>query len=936
MGVSRHLLLIFISVSLAYSQDYRLPKTVSPSRYVVNLFIPHEVFTGDNTTFEGEVTMTFTVTETTSQIKLHHRVNVTNYTLVGEDGDIPVTGDYNLVTEFFTLNTSTNLTPGFSYNLNIIYHATFESTAMRGFYTSTYKRKNGTTAYLVTTQFQPTSARHAFPCLDEPQYKAIFVISLTYPEGLTALSNTNTKSMITVDGGYIKSTYKETTTMSTYLIAFIISEFTCTEGDSIASGVPHRVCSRVEEVEERKFAVEIGPPLLRSLESMTGIKFGEYMPKMDQVAIPDFSAGAMENWGLVTYRERGILYNEEDTSAIYKKNLALVVAHEFTHMWFGNLVTCKWWDYTFLNEGFARFYQYFASAVTQQFVDWQLEKHFVVEQVHTALLADSTANAQQLTSKCANSTEVSAKFGTISYNKGASIFRMIETNIMGSSNFVYGLRDYLSLNQLTGTEPQDLWTSLAKFVPISNLPAATTLETVLENWVEYNGHPVVKVSVDRNDIVLTQERFLFSSEQNSERTYYVPITYTLSNDTSKFSNTTVKTWLTPKEESVILKEGLNNSSWIILNNRQSGYYRVDYDDTLRNNIISQLHSNHLVIDVLNRAQIISDAYNFAKAGRTGGYAPEKWNFRKVFKVLTYLHHEVDYFPWYATIIGNNDLLTHIGYDSDEGKLFTSFMLNLMKEVYSTVPFETLDPNNQVYSMKQALILSKVCQYGEKTCINNAKKIFAEYREKGTKVPKDLKTTVYCNALRYSDDINGDYQFLWKKYTETDLSTEILTIYLGLGCTQDITLLKQLLGQTIDEAAGIRVQDFTTVWSYVYTSSKNGTNAALEYITENYAKLNDTYASVGSLISTIASYIYDEDQLEKLDDLANIEIISDAHKTIVEDAKNSAITNIKKAKTLKEDVRTFLEEYERENGGTKISKSSFAIVAAFLLVQKWLF
>ncbi|XP_066251307.1 membrane alanyl aminopeptidase-like [Euwallacea similis] len=936
MGVSRHLLLILISVSLVHSEDFRLPETVSPSKYVVDLLIPHEVFTGDNTTFEGEVTMTFTVTESTSQIKLHQRVNGTRYTLFNEDEEISVTNEYNSVTEIDTLSTATNLTTGVSYNLRTTYYATFESTAMKGFYISTYKQENGTIAYLVTTQFQPTSARHAFPCLDEPQYKATFVISLTYPDGLTALGNTNIKSNTTVDGGYIKSTYEETTTMSTYLIAFIISEFTCTEGDTIASGVPHRVCSRDEEVNERKFAVEIGPPLLRSLESITGIKFGEYMPKMDQVAIPDFSAGAMENWGLVTYRETGLLYNEEDTSSNYKKNLALVVAHEFTHMWFGNLVTCKWWDYTFLNEGFARFYQYFAAATTQQFLDWQLEKHFVVEQVHTALLADSTATAQELTSKCANSTEVSAKFGTISYNKGASIFRMIETNILGPINFVYGIRDYLSLNQLTGTEPQDLWTSLAKFVPASNLPASTTLEAVLENWVEYNGHPVVKVSVNGNDVDLTQERFLLSSATNSERAYYVPITYTLSNDTSKFSNTTVKEWLTPKEKSVLLEGALSNSDWIILNNRQSGYYRVDYDDTLRTNIISQLHSNHLAIDVLNRAQIISDSYNFARAGRNGGYAPEKWNFQKVFHVLTYLHHEVDYFPWYATIIGNNYLLTRIGYDSEEGKLFTSFMLTLMKEVYNTVPFETLDPNNQVYSMKQALILSKVCQYGEETCISYAKNIFAEYRENGTKVPKDLKTTVYCNALRYSDDINRDYEFLWEKYTETDLSTEIITIYQGLGCSQDITLLKQLLGQTIDETAGIRTQDFANVWSYVYTSSKNGTNAALEYITENYVELNDAYDSVGSLISTIAGYIYDEDQLEKLDVLANNEKISDAHKTIVNNAKKSATETIQWAKNLKEDVVTFLKEYEGENGGAKMSKSSFAIVAVLLLLQKWLF
>ncbi|XP_066250976.1 membrane alanyl aminopeptidase-like [Euwallacea similis] len=916
----------------ANAENYRIPETAIPSNYEIDLFVPQSVFQGLNETFEGEVTITFTVTNSSSDLSLHHRnANISKLTLTDSNNETntEVTQSYNNVTEIFTITFEEPLDIDIEYYLNIKYSGTFARDAMVGFYISTYERENGTTSVLVLSKFEPGHARHAFPCFDEPSFKATFKLRLTYPEGLNALGNTlieSNDSLIIDDVNYVQSTYQLTTIMPTYLVAFAISEFTCTEGYGIDLTVPHRVCSRSEEAPYRDFAVEFGTSTMRAMESIFGIKFGSYMSKMDQLAIPDFASGAMENWGLVSYRETYLLWDEDNSSNSYKKSLAAVVAHEFSHSWFGNLVTCKWWDYIFLNEGFARFFQYFAVIPTTHGGDWEMEKHFNVEIVQAALLTDSSTSANALTSPASNPTEISAKFDTISYSKGASILRMLQKNVMGDDHFVSGIREYLTTNAQRATVPSDLWAALANHIPSSNLPAGVTFQDTINNWIEEPGHPVVIVSKSGDDVVLDQERFLLKG--NRTLTYYVPITYTTSADISKFDNTTVKNWL-PFNDTLTLSGVLTGSDWIILNNRQSGFYRVDYDDDLWASIKKQLHSNHLKIDVLNRAQLVSDAYNFARSGSTtNGYGD--WSYSDVLDVLSYLEHEEEYYPWYAAIVGNNHLLLRIGYDSEVGQQFISWMIQLMQNVYKTVPFDTIDDSNMVYSLKQASILNRLCKYGEETCVTKALDLFAAYRDKGVKVPKNVRTVVYCNALKYSENVERDFNFLWEEYLQTSLMTEVINLYAGLACAEDIELLKWYLGQTIDNTSGIRLQDFTSVWSYVYSSSKVGTNAAIEYITENYDELTAAYSSVGSLISNAASYIYSEDQIVYLEALMNVTAITPDHVTTVNSSITNVGNNIKWATEVAESVKLYLDS---QTSGVAISKASVTIIAGLAIILR---
>ncbi|XP_060526992.1 uncharacterized protein LOC132702417 [Cylas formicarius] len=878
---------------------YRIPEIYAPSRYEVDITVPEDVFNGESLLFWGRVQITFRVESATREIQIHTRSTVTEVALTAASNTVTVTSfaQYNSTTQILTISLGQELVVGVDYALAISYNGELDTTIFRGFYLSSYKAASGTTEYLVATQFEPTHARHAFPCFDEPKYKAKFQVSITRPATYNVLSNTNVASDVVVNSTFTKSTFTETPRMSTYLLAFIVSKFTCTAGDVIAAGVPHRVCSRPEQADYRALAVELGPPIMRSLENITGSKYGDQIAKMDQVAIPDFASGAMENWAMVTYRETNLLWSAEDSSNSYRKSIALVIAHEFTHMWFGNLVTCDWWDYIFLNEGFARFYQYFAAAPVSQLSNWELDKQFVVEQVHTALLSDSSTGSDALTSKASSPSQISNKFSTIAYNKGASILRMVQ-HVIGADNFLSGIRHYLSTYSYSTAVPSYLWGSLNNFTSSSSLPDGVTLNAALTNWIDAAGYPVVTVTSDGDDVILSQKRFLLSGSATTQ--WYVPISYTLSNDTSSFTATSAKIWLTPGANRT-LKGALKGNHWIVLNNQQSGYYRVNYDDALWGAIKETLRSNHTSIDVLNRAQLLNDVYNFARSGLV--------KYSDALSVFSYLKNEEEYYPWYAAIVGLNHLLQRIGYESAVGKRLVAHQLENLQKVYATVPFSKLDSNDQVYTTKQVTVITRVCRYGESTCVAHVKDLFAQYKN-GKSVDKNLRSIVYCNALRYSDDIEADFNFLWEQFRKTSLASEVVTILGSFGCAQDSKHLKWFLNQTINATSGIRLQDFSTAWSSVYSSGgKLGAIAAMEFIAENYAALTSYYSDVGSLVASIANYFYAEEQLQALQMLIDLPGISASHNATAVSALNSVKSNMAWAAAKAADVVSFLDEVQ---------------------------
>ncbi|KAJ8973358.1 hypothetical protein NQ317_001402 [Molorchus minor] len=879
------LLVLLTIVSCVQMQEYRLPTNVRPSHYRLHLNLTEPTFTNASNAFHGMVIITLSSTELTNTVSLHAHHEFISINLVTlSNTDINETQySINNDTDILTINLPGQLAAGVSYNLIIDFTGQLSTTEMTGFYKSNYVDALGDTVYLATTQFQPTSARRAFPCFDEPFFKATFDVYLTYPLGLNALSN-SPGWVYTSDNVSETTQFNTTAVMSTYLLAFVISNFTCTEGQSIDQ-VPYRICSREETSDTRQWALDIGPSLLESLNSLTQFNYNVSKEKLDQVAIPDFAAGAMENWGLVTYREMYLLWDPEQSSNSFKQLIANIISHEFAHFWFGNLVTCNWWSETFLNEGFANYYQYHTTH--EALPSWELDKQYVVAVLQPILINDGLINAFPLQNNASTPTEVLAMFGQISYSKGGSIFRMVE-HFMTTAQFQAGLRNYLALYQYQTVLPEDLWSTLNAVInnQTTQLPA-TDLGVVMENWVKIPGYPILTVSLSGGHVMISQERFLLAGSDNTSK-WYVPISYTTSEDANKFQSTVPNIWLTPDSD-LHFDLPINNASWLILNNQQIGYYRVSYSDSLWNSIRDALQTENFdgIID-LNRAQIVDDLFNLARANKIA--------YSRVFDIISFVSNDTSYYTWVPTINGFNFLLNRIGLNSTLGEAialdeatgdnkdahlrdyvrfyqlklspFTAVHIqSLMENFYDSVSLIVHDEDDQIYTLSQVLALTTACRLGHQRCIAAVEVLFFIYRNSGLRPNKNLRSIVYCNGLRHSND-QGDWEFLWGEYLNTSLASEQSTILSALGCSRDQELLERLLTLSVTENSGIRSQDALSVFSSVLTGNPGGVDVAFKFLRENHQLIVERYLSMNALpnlINNVANAFTTEEQIEELEE-----------------------------------------------------------------------
>ena len=338
---------------------------------------------------------------------------------------------------------------------------------MAGFYRSAYPAPDGSgeTRYLAVTQFEPTDARRCFPCWDEPALKATFGMTLTVPDDRVALSNMPEKTVVKdAAGGKKTVTFETTPVMSTYLLAFCVGEFDHIE-DTTPEGVTVRCWTPVGKSEQGRFALDTAVGSLSF--------FGEYfdnaypLPKMDMIAVPDFSAGAMENWGLVVYRASLMLFEEGKTPTNAKQSIGYVVGHELAHQWFGNLVTMEWWSQLWLNEGFATWVGW--RAMDHLYPEWKVWSQFLTNEQSMGLGLDSLRSSHPVEVPIQSAGQVNEIFDAISYSKGSCVIRMLEAHL-GEETFRAGMRAYVARHAYGNAGTTDLWQ--ARQTPYHPLPCA--------------------------------------------------------------------------------------------------------------------------------------------------------------------------------------------------------------------------------------------------------------------------------------------------------------------------------------------------------------------------------------------------------------------------------------------------------------------------------
>uniref|UniRef100_A0A4W5PDG3 Aminopeptidase n=1 Tax=Hucho hucho TaxID=62062 RepID=A0A4W5PDG3_9TELE len=494
--------------------NMRLPGNLIPESYDIVLQ-PHLYIVMNNTTnqslvFTGNSTVYFRCVENTKTIVLHSKEqNVTAVKVTDLDKGKIIKVDntilYSNESNFLEIRLDSVLVEDGNYSLFTAFEGELLDD-LAGFYMSSYKK-----GFIATSQMQPTDARKVFPCFDEPAMKATFRVSLIHRPGTTALANGKVigTTLEDIDGETWEVTRFQTTKkMSTYLLAFTVSDF-----DFIGSTherVDIKTYARPEAIKagQAKYAASITGNIL-------GTTAAYFISTLDQIALPDFSAGAMENWGLVTYRETALLYEEGVSSTSNKEWIATVIAHELAHQWFGNLVTMKWWNDLWLNEGFATYISYMG--VDHIEPTWNIKDLIVLNDIQTVFQVDSLASSHPLSSKeddVQTSSDITQLFDSITYSKGAAVLRML-ADYLDERVFLNGLRKYLQAFQYSNTVHKDLWEYLQEAVDEDS--SHIKVAEVMDTWTKQMGYPVITINTTNGAV--SQEHFLLNQTSDYEVNY---------------------------------------------------------------------------------------------------------------------------------------------------------------------------------------------------------------------------------------------------------------------------------------------------------------------------------------------------------------------------------------------------------------------------------
>nr|QEI22876.1 putative peptidase [Oryctes rhinoceros] len=825
---------------------YRLPDDTKPISYDIILEPDFETFE-----FLGEVTITIQVYTVTNTITLHSNDIVVDSITVKESNgvdDLSVSR-FRLEPEYHLLliRMQEDLRSGQTLEVNIKYKG-FLREDNAGFYRASYE-ENGETKWFGTTQFESTSARRAFPCYDEPALKATFTIHMIRDETYNTISNMDLLSSTDLGNGKFMDTFEESVVMPTYLVAFVVSEMDSTErrdNQAVYATPAHIADGRAE------YGLEMGIEILKVMTDFTDIAYP--LPKMDQIGIPDgwFAAGAMENWGLVTYRERYILYKEGLSTSSEKQSVVSIIAHEYGHQWFGNLVSPLWWDYIWLNEGFATYFEHYATEQVEP--GMQMMDQFVTLCNQYAMESDSLPSVRAMVHHAETPREISSLFDRIAYEKSGAVIRMME-HFLTTEIFKRGLNMYLTQLQYNAAQASDLWEALQAAVDQldPDILGDRSVEDIMETWNSQAGFPVIDVSRNSNgNIILRQSRFYRDSATDPTNSrWIVPINYATTSDPN-FDDTGATLWLTEATQTTDIEIAENEG--IILNKQSTGYYRVNYGDLWRPIIDYMSTDNYSSIHKLSRSQLYDDALNLARSGRI--------SYNITMDLIGCLQRETEYVPLYSFFRGLTFLYPYLVNTGERFDYFKEFMRETLQAAYEKVTEENLDHPARLNRIN---VLTWLCRFDHEQCINS---LHEELVNLDGGADPDMQTLVYCSGLIKDEDSESKWMFLYERYNGNEAeSLEKARILSALGCTGSETQLNRWLDTIfdIDEELTIPSTSRSTAFSAIISGHKFGLDTTFNYILDNFDKIS-TSSFTGTALQSLAARLTTAEQLERLQDL----------------------------------------------------------------------
>ncbi|XP_055532156.1 puromycin-sensitive aminopeptidase [Wyeomyia smithii] len=694
---------------------------------------------------------------------------------------------------------------------------------MKGFYRSKYFTPSGEERFAGVTQFEATDARRCFPCWDEPAIKATFDITLLVPKDRVALSNMPVVSESEADGLRVLK-FDRTPIMSTYLVAVVVGEFDFVEGKT-KDGVLVRVYTPIGKNKQGSFARDVAIEVLHYYNSYFAIDYP--LPKMDLVAISDFSAGAMENWGLVTYRETFVLVDSENTSLIRKQSIALTVAHEIAHQWFGNLVTMEWWTHLWLNEGYASFAEFLC--VNHLFPSYSIWNQFITDMYTHALELDCLKNSHPIEVPVGHPAEIDEIFDEISYNKGASVIRMLY-HYLGDEDFKRGMNIYLTRHKYKNTCTEDLWSA---FEEASKKPVGIIMTT----WIKQMGFPVVRLvsseqKGNKRTLKLQQEKFCADGCQAETKCLWM-IPIMVSTPTAAHAHT----FIMDKETVEVTIDDVQPNQWIKLNPASIGYFRTQYTTQMLDQFLPEISNNKM--HALDRLGLLNDLFALVQAGRSSTAV--------ALKVMDACRNEHDYTVW-SSITNFLSKLQLLLENHSVEEQFKEYGIRLYLPVADKLGWAEKPDENHLDTLLRPLVFSRLVSFQCPKTLAEAQARFEAHASGKSVLPADLRSACYKAVLQNAD--MDKFNEMLRLYRATDLHEEKDRISRALGSIRQPEILRKVIDFAMSDE--VRAQDSVFVIASVAMNPK-GRDMTWNYFKDNWKILLDRYEG-GFLLSRLIKYL----------------------------------------------------------------------------------
>ena len=766
----------------------RLLETFQPEHYDLYLDIDR-----GKKTISGRTTITGYASQ--SQIAVNQKyLHVNSVQVAGQD--VPFTTDDQAETIDITLPQAGAVT------LTIDYTAPLTDTMM-GIYPSYYE-VNGEKKQLIGTQFETTAARQAFPSVDEPAAKATFSLAIKYDEhpGETIIANMPEDH---VENGV--HYFQETVRMSTYLVAFAFGEMQSKLTET-KSGVKIGVfATKAHQPKELDFALDIAKRAIEFYEDFYQTPYP--LPHSWQLALPDFSAGAMENWGLVTYREAYLLLDPDNTSLDMKQLVATVITHELAHQWFGDLVTMNWWDDLWLNESFANMMEYVS--VDAIHPDWHIWELFQTTEAPMALQRDATDGVQPVHVAVNNPAEIDSIFDSaIVYAKGSRMLVMVRA-LLGDDALRKGLKNYFAAHKYHNAKGSDLWQALGE-------ASGLDIGKIMNSWLEQPGYPVVTAAVDdQGQLVLSQKQFFIGDGVDQGRTWQIPLNSNY--DAAPQIMTDKQVVLGNYQE---LRD--KNGQPFRLNVGNNSHFIVKYDDTLLKDILDSADQ----LDPISQRQLLQDLRLLAE-GQQVSYADlvpllKRFANSPSAIVNAELYH-----------IANN-LKMFVQPGSPEEQELRAFFDQLSKQAVARLGWLPKDGENNDDQLTRPYVLNASLYARNADSMAEAHRIFSDYQDRLEQLSADVRELVLKNEVQnYGND--ELFEKLIKAYQDTADASFKQDIRGALPNTTDPATIKKIIA-LYENASVIKPQDLRA-WYRGVLANDAGQQAAWDWLRTDWQWLNDT-------------------------------------------------------------------------------------------------